>query len=292
MPDFNNLPDFDSLPPVAGMPSGANSANRNDSDKDGKKDIYGCLNLLTPETVREAYKEAKDGVSFSLNYPMDLLKMHSPRQPMEHKVLSWRDDIKMGDALCLDDTVSFNTQASTQWDSLLHYAHQDSQCFYHGTQATKEQLTQETRAYDREKALPTLDHWHDRGGLVARGVLLDYRAYARAKGIEYTPFSRHAITVADLEAIAAHQGTEIRRGDVLFVRSGFSEDLAPLDGDQQNEKMTQGGWGAIGVEGTRETARWFWNKHLAAVAGDMLGFEVFPAVNEEGQPSMTAPLGK
>lgn len=218
--------------------------------------------------------------------------MHSPRQPLEHKVLSWRDDIKMGDALCLDDAVSFNTQASTQWDSLLHFAHQDSQCFYHGTRVTKDQLMQETRAYDPEKALPTLDHWHDRGGLVARGVLLDYRAYAQAKGIEYTPFSRHVITVADLEAIAAHQGTEIRQGDVLFVRSGFSEDLAPLDGDQQNEKMTRGGWGAIGVEGSKETARWFWNKHLAAVAGDMLGFEVYPPVNEDGQPSMTAPLGK
>lgn len=267
-------------------------ANCYDSDKDGKKDIYGCLNLLTPEVVKEAYKEAIDGESFSLNYPMDLIKMTSPRQRTEHKVLSWREDIKIGDLLTLDDTVSFNTQASTQWDSLLHFAHQDSQSFYHGTKVTKEQLMQDTHAYDPEKVLPTLDHWHDRGGVVGRGVLLDYRAYAQAKGIEYTPFSRHVITIADLEAMVAHQGTEIKQGDILFLRTGFSEDLAPLDGAQQDEKINQGGWGIIGVEGTKEAAKWFWNKHFAAVAGDNLGFEAFPPLNEEGQPSMTVALGK
>ncbi|RYP77579.1 hypothetical protein DL769_003352 [Monosporascus sp. CRB-8-3] len=282
-----NIPDFDSLPPVAGMPQGCAWGF---FDKDGKKDVHGCLNLLTPEVVREAYKEARDGVSFSLNYPMDFMRMHSPRQPTEHKVISWREDLKMGNALVLDDAVSFNTQSSTQWDSLLHFGHQASNCFYHGTKVTKEQLMRDSRAYDPEKALPTLDHWHDRGGLVGRGILLDYRAYAQAKGIEYTPFSRHAITTADLEAVAAHQGTEFRQGDILFVRSGFDEDLAPLDGEQQNEKMTQGGWGAIGIEGTEATAKWFWNKHFSAVAGDMLGFEVYPPVNSEGKPDPGAHL--
>ncbi len=263
-----------------------------DSDKDGKKDVYGCLNLLTPEVVRAAYAEARDGVSFSLNYPMDLMRMYSPRQRLEHRVISWRDEAGMGDSLVLDDAVSFNTQASTQWDSLLHYAHQDSERFYHGTRVEKEQLARDSRAYDPEKSLPTLDHWHDRGGLVGRGVLLDYRAYARAEGIGYTPFSRHAITTADLEAVAAHQGTDIRPGDILFVRSGFCEGLAPLDGEGQDAKMKEGGWGAIGVEGTEEAAKWFWNKHFAAVAGDTLGFEVFPPLNQEGQPSMEAPLGE
>ena len=52
---------------------------------------------------------------------MDLVKMRSPRQRTEHSVLSWSEDLKMGTALTFDDTVSFNTQASTQWDSLLQY---------------------------------------------------------------------------------------------------------------------------------------------------------------------------
>jgi hypothetical protein len=33
---------------------------------------------------------------------------------------------------------------------------------------------------------------------------------------------------------------------------------------------------AVGVAGNEDTARWIWNHHFAAVAGDALAFEVFP----------------
>lgn len=65
--DYTNLPDFDSLPEVKGMPQGCAWGV---FDKGGKKDHLGCINLLTPAVVKEAYKEAKDGVSVSLNWPI------------------------------------------------------------------------------------------------------------------------------------------------------------------------------------------------------------------------------
>lgn len=65
--DYSNLPDFDSLPKVKDMPQGCAWGL---FDKDGKKDHLGCVNLLTPEVVKAAYKEAKDGVSVSLNWPI------------------------------------------------------------------------------------------------------------------------------------------------------------------------------------------------------------------------------
>jgi hypothetical protein len=37
-------------------------------DKDGKKDKFGTLNLITPEIVKEAVKEVKEGISISLKY--------------------------------------------------------------------------------------------------------------------------------------------------------------------------------------------------------------------------------
>lgn len=58
-----NLPDYDDLPPVEGMPKGCAWGL---FDKDGKKDVYGTLNLLTPEVVKEAGAEIRDGVSISL----------------------------------------------------------------------------------------------------------------------------------------------------------------------------------------------------------------------------------
>jgi hypothetical protein len=60
-----DVPDFDNLPPVEGMPAGCAWGV---FDKDGKKDLFGTLNHLTPEVVKAAAAEVKDGVSFSLKY--------------------------------------------------------------------------------------------------------------------------------------------------------------------------------------------------------------------------------
>ena len=59
------VPDFDDLPEVQNMPKGCAWGV---FDKDGKKDVYGTLNLLTPKVVKEAVQEVKEGVSISLKY--------------------------------------------------------------------------------------------------------------------------------------------------------------------------------------------------------------------------------
>ena len=59
------VPDFDDLPPVEGMPKGCAWGV---FDSDEKKDRYGTLNFLTPEVVKAAAAEVKDGVSISLKY--------------------------------------------------------------------------------------------------------------------------------------------------------------------------------------------------------------------------------
>lgn len=35
-------------------------------DKDGKKDVFGCLNKVTPDVVANAASEVKDGITISL----------------------------------------------------------------------------------------------------------------------------------------------------------------------------------------------------------------------------------
>lgn len=57
------IPKFDDLPPVEGMPQGCAWGV---FDKDGKKDVYGTLNLLTPEVIKNAAAEVRQGVSISL----------------------------------------------------------------------------------------------------------------------------------------------------------------------------------------------------------------------------------
>jgi hypothetical protein len=60
---FSMVPDFDDLPAVEGMPQGCAWGV---FDRNGQKDLRGTLNLLTPEVVAAACKEARDGVSISL----------------------------------------------------------------------------------------------------------------------------------------------------------------------------------------------------------------------------------
>lgn len=288
MADYSNLPDFDSLPKVKDMPQGCVWGL---FDKDGKKDHLGCLNLLSTKVVQEAFKEARDGVSISLNWPIGAIKKPGfLRKGLEHKIISFKES--PFDIHCYDDELEFNTQCSSQWDSLVHFAHQPTGLNYNGAKPSKSDLVQAFGQVDVDKTLPTLNHWHDRGGLVGRGVLLDYRAYAEAKGIKYDCFSAHAISVQDLEAVAEHQGTKFKHGDIVIVRSGFTEDLGVASAEEQEQML--GTHKAVGVKGNLESAKWFWNHHFAAVAGDAIAFEVLPpTIEDEGNREGTiGELGK
>lgn len=285
--EFSDLPCFDDLPPVKGMPHGCAWGL---FDRDGKKDHLGCLNLLTPSVVQAALKEACDGESVSLNWPINAI--HTPgffRKGLDHKVLSFQDTpYKLHG---FDDEISFNTQCSSQWDSLVHFAHQPSGLSYNGVKPSRDTLAQCDTPFHKDCNLPTLDHWHPRGGLVGRGVLVDYCAYADAHGIKYNPFDAHKITVKDLEAVIAWEGVELRTGDILIVRSGFTRGLeAASTPEKQKELMDS--HRTVGVEGSVETARWFWDHHFAAVAGDAIAFEQIPSTLEDGTEGGVGDLSK
>ncbi|KIX06642.1 uncharacterized protein Z518_04618 [Rhinocladiella mackenziei CBS 650.93] len=244
MEEPSSIPDFDSLPAVDQMPRGCAWGV---FDRGDQKDHFGCLNLLTPAVVSAAGREVRDGVSISLNWPLDAIRIPPfGRKALGHTVHAFKDTPY--DTWSFEDEVEFNTQSSSQWDSLNELA--------------------------PGGALPTLEHWHGRGGVVGRGVLLDYRAWAARKGIQYSCFESHTIGIEDLEAIAADQKTQLKHGDILIVRSGYTEDLMAADSDRQQAWLNGGR--AVGVEGTVKAAKWFWNHHFAAVAGDMLAFEVTP----------------
>jgi Putative cyclase len=57
------------------------------------------------------------------------------------------------------------------------------------------------------------------GPIVGRAVLLDVATY---RGVEVLPDGHH-VTASDLESCAAHQGIEMRSGDILLVRTRWME---------------------------------------------------------------------
>jgi hypothetical protein len=160
---------------------------------------------------------------------------------------------------------------------------------------TKEALSVSTT---HENKMPTLDHWHERGGLVARGVLIDYKAWYEQRAIAegksgaeaiFNPVNGHRITVAEIEAVAKDQHLDFRTGDVLIVRTGMTETFeAPTSADLAMMQKMQ----FSGLDGSTAMAKWLWNQHFAAVASDSIAFEALPPLDASGQPASVEHLGE
>lgn len=159
----------------------------------------------------------------SHSWPLNGIKIPLPgRRSPAHKVMSLSSNGLMPPGgHGWDDELEFNTQFSSQWDSLVHVQHQPSGLAYNGIKPTQEALASpQTTA---ENGQPTIDHWHSRGGLVGRGVLIDFKAYMESQSKPYHCLDGYRITVEDLEEVARHQGVEFRRGDILIIRTGVTE---------------------------------------------------------------------
>lgn len=119
--------------------------------------------------------------------------------------------------------------------------------------------------------------WVENGGIVGRGVLLDYASWATSQGLTIDPLATHSITLSDLKKVAESQGVTFRPNDILLIRSGYINALSELPSD---DAATYAGKGleltAIGVESSKETLEWIWENQFAAVAGDMVAFEALP----------------
>lgn len=211
-----------------------------------------------------------------------------------HKQVTLQES-KLSSGIGWDDELHFNTQLSSQWDSLVHWQHQPSGLAYNGITVTKEGLAAPTTPANQ---MPTLDHWHPAGGLVARGVLIDFKAWsdagARAEGktgdeANSHPLDGHRITVSEIEAVARDQGVELRPGDVIIIRTGYTEVMQTPTPDDIAKLYN----GTIsGMHGDMESVKWLWNNHFAAVASDNISFEALMPLKEDGSVGTPQDLGK
>jgi hypothetical protein len=166
------------------------------------------------------------------------------------------------------------SQGSVQWDGLRHFAYQREAKFYNGVTLSD--------MYDDSGKIKSnvngIQNWEAKG-IVGRGILLDYDRWRRAQGIPYhmlpsadTPPT--PIPLAHLQAALAEQGTQLRFGDVLFLRTGFTTAYRSASAQRRRE-VAQAMTGS-GVEQTEETLAWLW-ANFAAVAGDHVSFEQWPS---------------
>lgn len=250
-------PPFDALPLDKSGPPG------NAWGLYGADDVLGALNQLTPAVVaRAAREEIQTGERVSLDW-----HLNKPSHPsFDRPSFAWAMHRHPLGLNINDDHVNFNTQCSSQWDGFRHFGYQQRRRFYGGrTQA------------DLEGAdVMGVDAWVEHGGIVGRGVLLDYVSFCDRHAVALDPLASASIPLAHLQAMVRDAHVEIRAGDVLFIRSGFTRAYEGLDAAGQKALPQRPTPDFIGVEPSAQVLRWLWESGFAAVAGDAPSFERAP----------------
>ncbi|KZO92090.1 hypothetical protein CALVIDRAFT_541287 [Calocera viscosa TUFC12733] len=251
-----NVPLWDALPSVPGYPHGTAWSVW------GPNDQLGALNMLTPSIVLSGLAEARTGERYQLDWSMDKPLLPGRRRTMDHKVICSDGPQWWG----CDDEIHINTQSSSQWDGFKHCATKEG-VLYGGFKLEEVRSGKETMRNGTH-------HWVEAGGLAGRGVLLDWARWRTLTGQSLpAAFTDHNVPVSELTAVAKYQGTELRPGDVLFVRFGFTQWYDGASDTERKWAFRENGGKWLGVEAGEETKRWIWDHHFAAVVADNPAFE-------------------
>ncbi|KAH8591738.1 hypothetical protein B0O99DRAFT_577969 [Bisporella sp. PMI_857] len=261
--------DYTPIPPphFSQLPLDPNGPPGNAWGRFGPDDTLGMLNLLTPATVAEAAKEIQTGIRVSLDWPLDKPSYPSyKRQGFEHKIINKKFEDRDELRYVNDDILHFNTQGSTQWDGFRHYGNAKHKTYYNNH--TQEDITESTAL--------GIDAWADRGGIVGRGILIDYARWAAEQKITLNHFTKHIIPLSDLLLVIAVCDITFRPGDILFVRTGFNAAFDNLSPEEQEALPKRETPDFIGVESSEQMLRFLWDNQFAAVASDCPSFERSP----------------
>ena len=193
--------------------------------------------------------------------------VHEPgfqREKLTHRF----KDLKSLGFVSFDDIIHVNTQAGSQWDGFRHWGHQETGLYYNGLK--HDEIT-DPKHFEENG----IHNWTKRGGIVGRAVLIDYVEYAKKHNIQYSPVTRHEISIEDIEAIARDEDVEFKPADILIVRSGWIKWYNEASEEEKLKSVTNG-HEFVGIAGNAESVEWLWNHHFAAVAGDAIAFEAWP----------------
>jgi kynurenine formamidase len=195
--------------------------------------------------------------TFDLGRPLRIGMPQSPNHPPYWHTLPRRhgDVVRADGGSAANDMITMGTHVGTHIDALAHVS-QDGRLYGGGDAAA-------AGVGGRFEELGA----HTIEPMVRRGVLLDVPA---ALGERYCD-PGYEITPADLEAAVARQGTPVRAGDVVLVRSGWGRHFDDPD------RSVYVGHGS-GVPGVAEAgARWLADRGVHAAGADTIAFECLRA---------------
>ena len=252
--NLKNIPAFDELPVRKDAPAESSWGVFED-------EALGCLNFLTADGVVEAARLVQSGKVSRLDARIGFA---TPtlfgRAAVTHTV------IPLG-PLAHDDMLDrFNTQEGSQWDGLAHVGHGRHQAFYNGVKVEEIRTAGNARL--------GIHHWANR--FVGRGVLIDAFGFRKAKGRGVKPFEKDVYTLEELKGALEAQGTSLKPGTILLVRTGWMESYERCTPEEKAAMAPFDKIKSTGIEASREIAAWLWDNRVAAIGTDCPAVEALP----------------
>jgi kynurenine formamidase len=230
----------------------------------GEDDEIGRLNWITPETNKAILEHLSGGHVFDLNVeyfigmpswvaagdpPYGIWMTHTPQGSINDNLSGVGASTHEKYSYC-GDSIHMYTHCGTHVDTLNHLGHHGM--FWNGWTADKDLGSRIWNKGGLDKYPP----------IIARGVLLDV---AGALGVDQLE-AGYGITPQDLQDTVAKQGVELRKGDVVLVRTGRMQAWPDFDGYLQKPP---------GIN--LPSAKWLCEEAGAmCIAGDSIGLEVMP----------------
>ena len=230
----------------------------------GPDDEIGRLNWITPETNKAILEHLGGGHVFDLNVeyfigmpswvaagdpPYGIWMTHTPQGSINDNLSGVGASAHERYSYC-GDSIHMYTHCGTHVDTLNHLGHHGM--FWNGWTADKELGSRIWNKGGLDKYPP----------IIARGVLLDV---AGMHGVDQLD-AGYGITPQDLQDTIAKQGVELRKKDVVLVRTGRMQAWPDFDGYLQKPP---------GIN--LPSAKWLCEEAGAmCIAGDSIGLEVMP----------------
>jgi kynurenine formamidase len=231
----------------------------------GPDDELGTLNYVTAERLAAAMQSVETGRIVALAIPFDDTGPQTGRLGRfnpQHFMLASGADTAANKARGInmdyaDDVLILPLQCGTQWDALSHVFHQKK--MWNGYDM---ELVNAAGAL-RNSIVPASSR------LMGRGVLLDVPAH---RGVDALG-PDDLIDASELDAVAAAEGITVEEGDFVLIRTGWLE--------VKREVAWDGFAGGPGPGVGLETAEWFHDHRVAAVASDNVTVEIRPSETAE-----------
>jgi kynurenine formamidase len=244
----------------------------------GKEDEVGALNAMTPASVQAALQVARTGKVYDLGVPYDRSSFKWPGHS-SGEIILYRgpEGVKrQGDFKPVADPQSnphrmgwhscalfMSDNVGTQLDGLAHITVGDDDHWYNGFKETDWGGNFGVRKCDVTTIPP----------IITRGVLIDVAGF---RGVEALP-AHYRITAEDLKAALTKQGTTIRPGDTVLIRTGT---LRYWGANGSNHDKI-GEHDSAGID--LPAARWLVEQQGAILIGsDTSGLEYGPRPDEKG----------